>query len=63
MEESKEDNICSICCNIKEYSTNTFVCEHNFCQNCIVKWYISCKNLHREPHCPLCRKVDNIWGK
>jgi hypothetical protein len=64
MEEHKEEiENCSICCLKKEAETKTFVCDHLFCQKCIVSWYVSCVNQHIQPHCPICRKVDNIWGK
>jgi hypothetical protein len=63
MEESKEENICSICNEVAQSKTATFVCKHIFCQPCIVSWYFTCVNNHREPTCPVCRKVDNIWGK
>ncbi len=62
MEESKETDICTICCNQKESSTATFVCEHTFCQPCLVSWYKDCKSKNIPRTCPLCRKIDHIWG-
>ena len=64
MEESKEaeDRKCPICSEDKESETTTFVCEHSFCQTCIVQWYRNCVAAAREPTCPLCRKIDNVWG-
>ncbi len=62
-EEYKEIENCSICSGRKEAETKTFVCNHSFCQQCITSWYFLCVNQGRQPHCPMCRKVDNIWGK
>jgi hypothetical protein len=62
MEYKEEEEICIICNDVKKHSTNTFVCIHNFCQECIVKWYRECKSKHLPITCPVCRKVDNIWG-
>ena len=58
-----EDKICSICNDIRTHETSTFVCSHKMCQECLVTWYKQCVSNHRESHCPICRKVDNIWGK
>lgn len=62
MEEESKDDICSICNNIKQHKTNTFVCTHSFCQICIVKWYQECKYKELPCTCPICRKIDDIWG-
>lgn len=53
-----ENNICSICYELKRDETNTFVCAHNFCQGCIVQWYQQCETEMRLPCCPMCRKID-----
>ena len=58
----ENDNICCICSDIRIDETRTFVCEHQFCQVCIVDWYKSCVNREIAPNCPLCRKIDHIWG-
>ncbi len=64
MEDSTDEiENCSICGCEKKEKTTTFVCSHSFCQNCLTKSYFLCVELQREPHCPICRKVDNIWGK
>jgi len=57
-----EDVNCTICGERRRAETATFVCEHKFCQECIVLWYRKCVTERRHPTCPLCRKVDNIWG-
>jgi hypothetical protein len=63
MEEIKEEDICPICNDIAQNKTPTFVCAHIYCQTCITKWYFLCVDSQKEPHCPICRKVDNVWGK
>lgn len=60
--EPDYDILCTICGNQKVHTTSTFVCIHTFCQKCLVLWYKKCRTEEREPTCPLCRKVDNIWG-
>ena len=72
MEESKEESkeeelsidlMCPICSGAFRSSTPTFVCEHKFCQECIVAWNRECISRHRPVTCPICRKIDNVWGK
>lgn len=60
--EEEDDDLCPICSDIKMASTTTFVCEHSFCQRCIVGWYQNCVINGQQPSCPMCRKIDNIWG-
>jgi hypothetical protein len=60
--EEKEEEDCPICGFKKEAETTTFVCRHSYCQNCLTKWYFSCVEKNINPHCPICRKHDNIWG-
>lgn len=62
MSSSGDDDKCLICDEKSDHGTATFVCKHWYCQQCIVKWYKTCKREGREPTCPYCRKVDNIWG-
>jgi hypothetical protein len=61
--EEKEEEDCSICGFKKQAETTTFVCDHSYCQNCLTKWYFLCVEKHIKPHCPMCRKHDNIWGQ
>jgi hypothetical protein len=56
------DKICPICVLEKCAPTTTFVCKHEFCQQCIVNWNRECKRNGRPVTCPICRKVDTIWG-
>lgn len=60
MEE--ENDKCSICHYDMEHKTTTFVCNHEFCQFCLTNWYKNCKKENKPVTCPICRKVDNIWG-
>lgn len=55
-------NTCPICNDAPQDETKTFVCNHSFCQTCLVTWYTQCVNNDTTPTCPLCRKVDTIWG-
>ena len=61
-EEVDHDLVCTICGEIRRAETATFVCDHKFCQECIVFWYRKCVAERRQPTCPLCRKVDDVWG-
>ena len=56
------ENMCPICCCNMEAETKTFVCDHKYCQNCIVTWYKKCVSEGTQPMCPLCRRIDNIWS-
>jgi hypothetical protein len=64
MEEYKDDidEKCPICSDNLKSPTPTFVCSHVFCQECIVTWYKNCVYNHKPTSCPICRKIDNIWG-
>ncbi len=61
--EEKEEELCSICNDVFKHKTSTFVCSHNFCQTCIVQWNVECRRRGVPVTCPVCRKIDNIWGK
>ena len=57
---------CPICLEIIENTENIFVtkCKHEFCNNCIIKWYINNYNDNNNQEynksCPICRENINI---
>ena len=60
MATDDEENMCSVCMGEFRDKTGVFyinidkpirVCEHTFCQECIVEW---CRNSTKT--CPLCRR-------
>ena len=65
-EEEEEEEICSICIDDFKDKTKTFVCNHLFCQKCLVDWNASCINKNLVITCPICRKQDieqtNQWN-
>ena len=61
--KSQTEEDCVICSDKKIAEVRTFVCKHSFCQPCIVEWYRSCIEKRLKPTCPICRKIDDNWGK
>jgi hypothetical protein len=57
------ENSCVICYANKINETKTFVCDHSFCQSCIVNWYKQLVSNGFEPSCPLCKKIDFKWRR
>lgn len=59
----KEKNECIICFSNKKKEVNTFICDHSFCKECLIKWYSSCLEKEKLPYCPLCIKTDYEYIK
>ncbi len=58
---SLDPKYCSICVDTCEHETTTFVCDHIFCQECIVFWYKKCVSSKLCAKCPLCGETDFEW--
>jgi hypothetical protein len=52
------ENNCGICFEEFNHPTKTFVCNHYFCQQCIVTWNFKCIDENKNVSCPMCRKED-----
>lgn len=54
-----EKDICSICQEDIIKNEVKLKCSHIFCDECITKWFLECKNKEKIKTCPICRKECN----